>query len=39
MTTLGPALAGRLFNFEVDVFARYGAPGWRRRVQPPRRRR
>ena len=37
MTTLGGARAGRPFNFEVDVFARYGAPGWRRRVRPPRR--
>ena len=36
MTTLGGARAGRRFNFEVDVFARYGAPGWRRRVRPPR---
>jgi riboflavin synthase len=39
MTTLGEARAGRRFNFEVDVFARYGAPGWRRRVRRPRRRR
>ena len=39
LTTLGEARAGRRFNFEVDVFARYGAPGWRRRVGPPRRRR
>ena len=36
-TTLGGAAAGRPFNFEVDVFARYGAPGWRRRVRPPKR--
>lgn len=32
VTTLGGARTGALFNFEVDVFARYGAPGWRRRV-------
>jgi riboflavin synthase len=32
MTTLGGARAGARFNFEADVFARYGAPGWRRRV-------
>jgi riboflavin synthase len=32
VTTLGGARAGALFNFEADVFARYGAPGWRRRV-------
>lgn len=31
-TTLGRAAAGALFNFEADVFARYGARGWRRRV-------
>jgi len=31
-TTLGSAAAGALFNFEADVFARYGARGWRRRV-------
>jgi len=37
LTTLGEARAGRRFNFEVDVFARYGAPGWRRRVGRPRR--
>jgi riboflavin synthase len=29
-TTLGKARAGARVNFEVDVFARYGAPGWRR---------
>jgi riboflavin synthase len=31
-TTVGRAAAGALFNFEADVFARYGASGWRRRV-------
>ena len=31
-TTLGRATEGALFNFEADVFARYGARGWRRRV-------
>lgn len=31
-TTLGRAAVGALFNFEADVFARYGARGWRRRV-------
>jgi riboflavin synthase len=31
-TTLGVCADGTLFNFEVDVFARYGASGWRRRV-------
>jgi riboflavin synthase len=31
-TTLGNATEGTLFNFEADVFARYGARGWRRRV-------
>jgi riboflavin synthase len=31
-TTLGVCAEGALFNFEVDVFARYGASGWRRRV-------
>jgi riboflavin synthase len=31
-TTLGRAAAGALFNFEADVFARYGARGWRRKV-------
>ncbi len=31
-TTLGAGADGTLFNFEVDVFARYGATGWRRRV-------
>jgi riboflavin synthase len=33
-TTLGRAAVGALFNFEADVFARYGARGWRRRVAP-----
>ncbi len=37
VTTIGNARAGTRFNFEVDVFARYGAPGWRRRVGRPRR--
>ena len=37
VTTIGNARAGTRFNFEVDVFARYGAPGWRRRVERPRR--
>ncbi len=32
VTTLGGARAGARFNFEADVFARYGARGWRRRV-------
>jgi riboflavin synthase len=31
-TTLGRATEGALFNFEADVFARYGARGWRRRI-------
>jgi len=31
-TTLGVCADGTLFNFEVDIFARYGASGWRRRV-------
>jgi len=35
VTTLGGARAGTPFNFEVDVFARYGAAGWRRRVGRP----
>jgi riboflavin synthase len=38
-TNLGAASRGRLFNFEADVFARYGASGWRRRVRPGTRRR
>jgi riboflavin synthase len=37
VTTLGPARPGTPFNFEADVFARYGAAGWRRRVLPRRR--
>jgi riboflavin synthase len=37
VTTLGDAHAGTHFNFEVDVFARYGAKGWRRRVGRARR--
>ena len=36
-TTLGGAAPGALFNFEVDVFARYGSAGWRRRVASARR--
>ena len=35
-TTLGAAKPGRDFNFEVDVFARYGARGWRRAVRATR---
>ena len=31
-TTFGTAVPGDIFNFEADVFARYGAKGWRRRV-------
>jgi riboflavin synthase len=31
-TTLGRAAEGALFNFEADIFARYGARGWRRRI-------
>ena len=31
-TTLRRAAVGALFNFEADVFARYGARGWRRRI-------
>ena len=31
-TTLGRATEGERFNFEADVFARYGARGWRRRI-------
>jgi riboflavin synthase len=37
VTTLGKARAGTRYNFEVDVFARYGAKGWRRRVGRARR--
>jgi riboflavin synthase len=36
-TTLGRARSGTRFNFEADVFARYGAAAWRRAVKPPRR--
>jgi len=32
-TTLGAAPVGRAVNFEVDVFARYGARGWRRAIR------
>jgi riboflavin synthase len=38
-TTLGRVGPGARLNFEADVFARYGARGWRRVVQPARRRR
>lgn len=38
-TTLQRAHPGTRMNFEADVFARYGAAGWRRIVRPPRRRR
>ncbi len=31
-TTFGSAAIGDTFNFEADVFARYGQRGWRRRV-------
>lgn len=34
-TTLGAAAVGEPLNFEADVFARYGASGWRRRVGAP----
>jgi riboflavin synthase len=37
-TTLGSARPGTKMNFEADVFARYGAAGWRRAVAPSRRR-
>jgi riboflavin synthase len=37
-TAFGAARAGDRFNFEVDVFARYGAAGWRRRVEGAARR-
>jgi riboflavin synthase len=33
-TTFGTAVPGDRLNFEADVFARYGAKGWRRRVAP-----
>jgi len=36
-TTLGQARPGALVNFEADVFARYGAAGWRRAVRRPSR--
>jgi riboflavin synthase len=32
-TTLGSARPGDAVNFEVDVFARYGAAGWRRAIR------
>ena len=32
-TTLGGARPGDPVNFEVDVFARYGAGGWRRAIR------
>jgi riboflavin synthase len=40
-TTLSQAVPGAPVNFEVDLFARYGAGGWSRRVRRelPRRRR
>ena len=38
-TTLGRVGPGARINFEADVFARYGAKGWRRAVGPARRRR
>jgi riboflavin synthase len=38
-TTLGRVGPGARLNFEADVFARYGAKGWRRAVRPARRRR
>jgi riboflavin synthase len=38
-TTLGRVGPGARLNFEADVFARYGARGWRRAVRPPDRRR
>jgi riboflavin synthase len=34
-TTLGRVGPGARLNFEADVFARYGAKGWRRAVRPP----
>ena len=37
-TVFGSAREGARFNFEVDVFARYGAAGWRRRVERAARR-
>ena len=38
-TNLGAASPGDLFNFEADVFARYGFSGWKRRAVPGGRRR
>jgi riboflavin synthase len=35
-TTFGSVSPGALVNFEVDVFARYGKRGWRRRVRASR---
>jgi riboflavin synthase len=32
-TTFGSARPGDRFNFEADVFARYGRQGWRRRIR------
>lgn len=37
-TTLGRTRVGDALNLEIDVFARYGAPGWRRALKTPRRR-
>jgi riboflavin synthase len=37
-TTLSAARPGTRLNFEADLFARYGARGWRRLVSLPRRR-
>lgn len=34
-TTLGATKPGDSLNFEADVFARYGASGWRQTVRPP----
>jgi riboflavin synthase len=36
-TTLSAVLPGARLNFEADLFARYGARGWRRALSPPRR--
>jgi riboflavin synthase len=38
-TTLAAARPGERLNLEVDVFARYGRSGWRRKVPKPRARR
>jgi riboflavin synthase len=38
-TTLATALPGDRFNLEVDVFARYGQSGWRRKIPLRRARR